>query len=92
MAGSVVGAAACGAVAAGVGAADLGGDAVAQAASSTNAPTKDKRIESNLIAHAELREPAELGKSFSAFDFIALRVDLAVYSRVLPGYSLEAPA
>jgi len=39
-----------------------------------------------------MRESGELGKSFSAFDFIALRIDLAVYSRVLPGYSLEAHA
>jgi len=39
-----------------------------------------------------MREADELGKSFSAFDFIALGIDLAVYSRVLPGYSLEAQA
>jgi hypothetical protein len=70
----------------------VGGDAVAQAASSTDAPTRDKRIESNLIADPEIRESVEFGKSFSAFDFIALRIDLAVYSRVLPGYSLEAHA
>jgi hypothetical protein len=71
---------------------DLEGEAVAQAASSTDTPTRDERIESNLIAHPEMRESVELGKSFSAFDFIALRIDLAVYSRVLPGNSLEAHA
>jgi len=29
-----------------------------------------------------MREADELGKSFWAFDFIALRIDLALYSRV----------